>query len=88
MKRRTVTCGRKEKQEYKIGENLSLEKRKKEKRHARRKNSPEMKDNSQDRLRQVYLSAHMHVSNILFLGRKPQLRSEKIKCILEHVTYA
>jgi hypothetical protein len=47
----TVTCGRKEKQENKIGENLSLEKRKKEKRPARRKNSPELKDNSQDRLR-------------------------------------
>jgi hypothetical protein len=47
-----------------------------------------MKDNSQDRLRQIYLSAHTHVSNILFLGSKPQLRSEKIKCILEHVTYA
>ncbi len=47
----TVTCGRKEKQENEIGENLSLEKRKKEKRPARRKNSPEMKDSSQDRLR-------------------------------------
>jgi len=46
-----VTCGRKEKQENKIGENLSLEKRKKEKMPARRKNSPELKDNSQDRLR-------------------------------------
>ena len=46
-----MTCGRKEKQEHKIGQNLSLEKRKKEKRPARRKNSPEMKDNSQDRLR-------------------------------------
>jgi hypothetical protein len=70
MKRRTVTCGRKEKQENEIGGNLSLEKRKKEKRPARRKNSPEMKDNSQDRLRQIYLSAHTHVSNILFLGSK------------------
>ena len=47
----TVTWGRKEKQENEIGENLSPEKRKKEKRPARRKNSPEMKDNSQDRLR-------------------------------------
>ena len=83
-----MTCGRKEKLENVIGENLSLEKRKKEKRPARRKNSPEMKDDSQDRLRQIYLSAHIHVSNILFLGSKPQLRSEKIKCILEHVTYA
>ena len=54
----TVTCGRKEKLENVIGENLSLEKRKKEKRPARRKNSPEMKDDSQDRLRQIYLSAH------------------------------
>jgi hypothetical protein len=70
MKRRTVTCGRKEKQENEIGGNLSLGKREKEKRPARRKNSPEMKDNSQDRLRQIYLSAHTHVSNILFLGSK------------------
>jgi hypothetical protein len=52
----TVRCERKEKQENEIGENLSLEKRKKEKRPAKRKNSPEMKDNSQDRLRQIYLS--------------------------------
>ena len=46
-----VTCERTEKQENEIGENLSLEKRKTEKRPARRKNSPELKDNSQDRLR-------------------------------------
>ena len=46
-----MTCGRKEKQENKIGENLSLEKRKKEKMPANRKNSTELKDNSQDRLR-------------------------------------
>jgi hypothetical protein len=50
-KKETVTCERKEKQEYKIGENLSLEKRKKEKMPARRKNSPETKDNNQDKLR-------------------------------------
>jgi hypothetical protein len=47
----TVICGRKEKQENKIGENLSLEKRKKEKRPARRKNSPELKDNSPESLK-------------------------------------
>jgi len=46
-----MACGRKEKRENEIGENLSLEKRKKEKMPARRKNSTEMKDNSQDRLR-------------------------------------
>jgi len=46
-----VTCGRKEKQENAIGENLSLEKRKKEKRTARRRNKRELKDNSQDSLR-------------------------------------
>ena len=46
-----VACGRKEKQENKIGENLSLEKRKKEKMPARRKNSTEMKGNSPDGLR-------------------------------------
>jgi hypothetical protein len=38
MIRKRVACGRKEKQENKIGENLSQEKRKKEKMHARRKN--------------------------------------------------
>ena len=43
-----VTCGRREKQESKTGENLSLEKRKKEKMPARRKNSTERRDNSQD----------------------------------------
>ena len=47
----TLICGRREKQENKIGENLSLEKRKKEKMPANRKNSTELKDNSQDRLR-------------------------------------
>jgi len=47
----TVKCGRKEKQENEIGQNLSLEKRKKEKRLARRKNKRELKDNSQDSLR-------------------------------------
>ena len=47
----TVTCGRKEKQAKETGENLSLEKRKKEKMHARRKNSTEMKGNSPDGLR-------------------------------------
>ena len=47
----TVTCGRKGKQAKETGENLSLEKRKKEKMPARRKNLTEMKDNSQDRLR-------------------------------------
>jgi len=46
-----VTCGIKEKQESEIGQNLSLGKRKKEKRLARRKSSPDLKDNSPDRLR-------------------------------------
>jgi hypothetical protein len=36
-----TTCGRKERQENKIGENLSREKRKKEKMPVRRKNSIE-----------------------------------------------
>jgi len=45
------TCGRKEKQESEIGENLSLGKRKKEKTPARRKSSPDLKDNSPDRFR-------------------------------------
>ena len=46
--RATVACGRKEKREYKIGKNLSLEKRKKEKMHARRKKLNELKDNRRD----------------------------------------
>jgi hypothetical protein len=50
-RRRQVTCGRKEKQEKEIGQNLSLEKRKKDKMHARRKNSPEMKGNNPDKRR-------------------------------------
>jgi len=46
-----ITCGRKEKQANKIGENHSQEKRKKEKMLVRRKNSTEQKDKSQDKLR-------------------------------------
>jgi hypothetical protein len=49
--RETLKCGRKEKQENEIGQNLSLEKRKKEKRPARRKSSPDLKDNNQGVLR-------------------------------------
>jgi hypothetical protein len=43
-----VACGRKEKLENKIGENLSLEKRKRETMPARRRNSTELKDNWRD----------------------------------------
>jgi hypothetical protein len=46
-----MRCGRKEKLENAIVRNRSREKRKKEKRPARRRNSPEMKDDSPDRLR-------------------------------------
>jgi len=46
-----ITCGRKEKQVNKIGENHSQEKGKKEKMPARKKNSTEQKDKSQDKLR-------------------------------------
>ena len=46
-----MACGRKEKQAKETVDNLSLEKRKKEKMPARRKNSTELNDNSQDRLR-------------------------------------
>ena len=46
-----MRCGRREKLENAIGGNLSLEKRKRETRPARRRNSPEMKDDSPDRLR-------------------------------------
>ncbi len=57
-----MTCGRKEKQENKIEENLSLEKRKKEKMPARRRNSIGLKDNSPDKLRLTYLRSQMHIS--------------------------
>jgi hypothetical protein len=50
-RRRQVTCGRKEKQENEIGQNLSLEKRKKDKMRARRRNWPEMKGNNPDKRR-------------------------------------
>jgi len=46
--RATVACERKEKQEYKIGKNLSQEKRKKEKMRARREKLIELKDNRRD----------------------------------------
>jgi hypothetical protein len=50
----TVTCRRKEKQENKTGENLSLEKRRTEKMPASRKNSIELKGNRQDKLSLVF----------------------------------
>jgi hypothetical protein len=43
-----VICERKEKRENKIGENLSLGKRKREMMPARRRNSTEPKDNWRD----------------------------------------
>jgi hypothetical protein len=46
-----VTWGGKEKQQNEIGQNLSLRKRRKEKRHARRKSLPGLKDGNPDRLR-------------------------------------
>jgi hypothetical protein len=45
------TCRRKEKQQNKIGQNLSLGRRRKEKKHARRKSLPDLKDDSPERLR-------------------------------------
>jgi hypothetical protein len=45
------TCQRKEKQQNKIGQNLSLGRKRKEKKRARRKRSPDLKDNSPERLR-------------------------------------
>ena len=45
------TCERKEKHESKIGKNLSLGRRRKEKKRARRKSLPDLKDNSPERLR-------------------------------------
>jgi len=45
------TCGRKEKQQNKIGQSLSLGRRRKEKRRARRKSSTDLKDRNPDRLR-------------------------------------
>jgi hypothetical protein len=45
------TCRRKEKQQNKIGQNLSLGRRRKEKKRARRKSLPDLKDNSPERLR-------------------------------------
>ena len=45
--------GRKEKQAKETVENLNLEKRKTETMHAKRKNSPEQKDNNQDELNRL-----------------------------------
>ena len=44
------TYGIKEKQEYKIGQNLSLRRRRRETINARRKSLPDLKDNSPGRL--------------------------------------
>jgi hypothetical protein len=46
-----VTCGRKEKHQNEIGQNLSLGRRRKEKRHAKRKRVTDSKDIELDRLR-------------------------------------
>jgi hypothetical protein len=43
-----LECGRKVRQENKTGQNLSQEKRKKEKMHARRRNLTGLKDNKRD----------------------------------------
>ena len=76
IEKEILTCGRKEKQENKIEENLSLEKRKKEKMPARRRNSIGLKDNSPDKFGQIHLGPHTtHVSNILYLGSKKSLNN-------------
>jgi hypothetical protein len=46
-----ITWGRKEKQQNEIGQNLSLGRRRKEKRRARRKSLPGLKDGNPDLLR-------------------------------------
>jgi hypothetical protein len=46
--RRRERCRRKEKQEYKTGQNPVLRRRKKEKRSVRRKSLPDLKDNGPD----------------------------------------
>jgi hypothetical protein len=48
--RRRKKCGRKEKQENEIGQNLSLCRRKKEKISVRRKSLPDLNDNEPDKL--------------------------------------
>ena len=47
-----VTCGRKEKHQYKIEHGLNLRRRTKEKRSVRIKSLPELKGNSPDRFGQ------------------------------------
>jgi hypothetical protein len=67
-----VRCERKVKQENKTGENLSLEKRRKETLPASRRNSTELKDNSQDKHRLICFGRQMHVK-VSILASKPQL---------------
>lgn len=57
--RRRKKCGRKEKQEYNIGQNLSLCRRKNEKRSVRRKSLLYLNDNDPDKL-----CAHAHTDNL------------------------
>ena len=69
----TVICGRKEKQEYKIGENLSLRRRRRETISARRKSLPDLKDNSPGRLyRYVLVRTHMIPISYFLSGKNPQ----------------
>jgi len=49
--RRRERCLRKEKQEYKTGQNPVLRRRRKEKRSVRRKSLPDLKDNGPDSLK-------------------------------------
>jgi hypothetical protein len=44
------TCGRKEKQQNKIGQNLNLGRRRNEKRRAKRKSLPDLNANDPDKL--------------------------------------
>ena len=57
------TCGRKEKQDNKIGQNLSLRRRRRETISARRKSLLDLKDNSPERLKVDIFLVHIYVSN-------------------------
>jgi hypothetical protein len=60
IRRKRDKCGRKGRQENGIESNLSLGKRKKEKRLVRGKSSPDLKGNSPDGLRSIH-SPRLHV---------------------------
>ena len=85
-----VTCGRKEKRQYKIARALNLGRRKKEKSNARTKSLPDLKDNSPDRAVRSLLTEvkdeSARVSTLFLICLSATLMAQEPKhCLLARV---